>query len=113
MTVLIGFYVSTMLVKIWQCNPRERIWNKSVPGHCIEVPILYITSGLFNTLTDVIILLVPVKLVWNLQTRTKKKVGVVAVFTVGFWWERIFPCYGKICHETVPADCFLVLLYSA
>ena len=84
MTVLIMFYVATTFVKIWECTPRERIWNKSVPGTCIDVSRLLNTSGSFNTITDTMILLVPVKSVWNLRMTKKRKWGVVAVFTVGF-----------------------------
>ena len=84
MTILILFYVATTFVKVWECTPRERIWNKSVPGTCIKISSLLNTSGLFNTITDTMILLVPVKSVWNLHMTMKRKVGVVAVFTVGF-----------------------------
>lgn len=83
MTILIGFYIATTLVKIWECSPREKIWNKSIPGTCIDVSSLLNISGLFNTITDIIILLVPVKAVWNMRMRKKQKVAVVLVFTVG------------------------------
>lgn len=61
MAILILFYVATAIVKIWECTPREKIWSKSVPGTCIYVSSLLNTSGLFNTITDTMILLVPVK----------------------------------------------------
>lgn len=35
--VMLGFYISTTIVKILECIPRERIFDKSVPGHCIEL----------------------------------------------------------------------------
>ncbi|KAI0890591.1 uncharacterized protein GGS22DRAFT_194561 [Annulohypoxylon maeteangense] len=82
-TVLILFYGSTTIVKIWECIPRERIWDKSIPGRCISTDILLDTSGLFNTLTDFIMLLLPVKAVWKLKLKVKQKVLVVGVFTFG------------------------------
>ena len=82
-TVLCLFYVSTALVKIWECNPRPRIWNKSIRGTCLDNSRVLETSGVFNLVTDIIILLVPVKAVWNMQLNTRRKVGVVLVFTVG------------------------------
>ena len=84
MAILIFFYLATFLVKIWECNPRERIWDRSIPGKCVNVSSLLNASGLFNTLTDIIILLIPVKSVWNLNMTTIRKVGVVGAFTVGF-----------------------------
>lgn len=89
MVVFVGFHVATTLAKIWQCTPRERIWNPSVPGQCINVDTLIRTSGLFNTVTDVILLLMPVKGVWNLKTTPRKKVGVVLVFTMGAMYVRV------------------------
>ena len=90
MTVLTLFYVATGIVKIWECIPRQRIWNPAVPGTCIDLSTLMITVGFFNTITDVVILLVPVKSVWNLQMTRKKKWGTVAVFTVGFTYRLCF-----------------------
>lgn len=90
--LLCGFYLATTLVKIWECTPRERIWNKSVSGKCVNVTALISASGLFNTVTDVIILLMPIKGVWTLQTTYKRKIGVVLVFTVGFMYVATFDC---------------------
>lgn len=88
--ILCCFYIATGLVKIWGCNPRPRIWNKSVPGKCLNVAAVLDTSGLFNLLTDVIILLIPVKAVWNMQLSAKRKAGVVGVFTLGLTYKPSF-----------------------
>jgi hypothetical protein len=42
-------------------------------------------SGLFNTVTDFIIVLLPVKAVWTLNMRLKNKIMVVLAFTFGLW----------------------------
>lgn len=70
-------------MKIWECSPRARIWDESVEGNCVNIPILLSTSGLFNTITDVLILLVPVKSVWNLNMERSLKIKIVGIFTVG------------------------------
>ena len=72
-------------MKIFECNPRAKIFNSKLPGKCVDVPMLLNTSGLFNTLTDFIILLLPVKAVWNMNMKRQKKVIVVLVFTFGLW----------------------------
>ena len=81
--VLILFYIALTIVKIWECRPRARIWDRSIKGTCIDIPSLLNTSGLFNTISDLLILLVPLKAVWNLNMKRKKKLGVIAVFSVG------------------------------
>lgn len=83
MLVICLFYIATTAVKIWECTPRPRIWDKSVKGVCINVSRLLNTSGSFNTISDILILLVPVKTVWKLNMETSRKVGCVLLFTVG------------------------------
>lgn len=78
-----SFYTALTLVKIWQCDPQARAWNKSIPGRCINLPVLLEVSGLFNTISDALILLVPVKACWNLKMSWQKKVGVCTIFTIG------------------------------
>lgn len=84
--ILILFYVAISIVKVFECTPRARIWDRKIPGTCTNVSTILNTSGLFNFTTDVLILLVPVKSVWNLQMKRKAKIQVVAVFTVGLMY---------------------------
>ncbi|RWA08420.1 hypothetical protein EKO27_g6692 [Xylaria grammica] len=77
------FYTAVNIVKIWECVPREKIFDPTIPGHCIDTSMLLNISGLFNTATDFIILLLPVKAVWHMNMNLKKKTTVVFVFTFG------------------------------
>jgi hypothetical protein len=80
---IIGFYIAITTVKIFECNPRERIWDRTIPGTCVDVGSLLNASGFFNLLTDTIVLLIPIRCVWNLKMKRKKKLLVIMVFTVG------------------------------
>ncbi|KAL8666783.1 MAG: hypothetical protein Q9168_007419 [Polycauliona sp. 1 TL-2023] len=73
-----------MFAKVWACSPREKIWNRTVPGTCLSVSGLFNASGLFNWITDILMLLIPVKALWKLQMTTRAKAGIAAVFTLGF-----------------------------
>lgn len=44
-------------------------------------------SGLFNTITDYLILLLPVHAVRKLQMNGTRKILVVLVFTFGLWYQ--------------------------
>ncbi|KAL1971992.1 hypothetical protein VTN31DRAFT_7211 [Thermomyces dupontii] len=81
--ICIGFYSITSFVKIFECTPRAKIVNPKIPGHCVDISRLLNTSGLFNTITDFLILLLPVHAVWNLHLTRLKKFLVVLVFTFG------------------------------
>src|SRR3954466_12595937 len=71
--ISLSFYTAITFVKIWQCDPQEKIWSKDVPGKCINLPVLLSVSGMFNTISDALILLVPVKACWNLRMSWQKK----------------------------------------
>ena len=93
--VLVLFYVATFFVKVWLCVPRARIWDKSIPGTCLDTPSVLNTNGVVNVVTDTIILLIPTKAVWNLQLDKKRKAGVILVFSVGC-------LYAPLCLEREP-----------
>ena len=78
------FYIINTFLKIYQCAPRARIWDKRVPGTCLDLGSVLTASGAFNTFTDVLLLLIPIRVSWNLNTSKKRKVGVVLLFTFGF-----------------------------
>ncbi|KAF6220928.1 hypothetical protein HO133_002608 [Letharia lupina] len=82
--ILSLFYVAITIAKIFECTPRARIWDKRRPGTCVSISNLLNASGAFNTLTDILLLLIPVKVSWTLNTSVKRKVGVVLLFTFGF-----------------------------
>jgi hypothetical protein len=80
------FYGVECLLKIFSCTPRAKILDKSVPGTCLDEAKLLDSSGLFNTITDYIILVLPVHAVYKLQLDRKKKILVIMVFTFGLWY---------------------------
>ncbi|PSN64774.1 putative integral membrane protein [Corynespora cassiicola Philippines] len=79
------FYGITTFLKIFQCYPRQKIWNNSVHGKCIEMSWILNMSGGFNTVTDYMILLLPIHAVKKLQMDQLKKIFVVLAFTFGLW----------------------------
>ena len=83
--VIFAFYAITSMVKIFECWPRNKIWNKSLPGKCVQMKWILNISGGFNTITDWMILLLPVHAVSRLQMDNLKKVLVILAFTFGLW----------------------------
>ncbi|KAF2657497.1 hypothetical protein K491DRAFT_703375 [Lophiostoma macrostomum CBS 122681] len=77
------FYGITTFFKIFECNPRAKIFDASIPGHCYDIGKILKTSGAFNAISDYVILFLPIHAVYNLQMKKKKKLLVVLVFTFG------------------------------
>lgn len=77
------FYIVFFFIPIFLCNPRSKIWNPEEDGHCLSASQLYLASAIFNMLSDMAMLSVPVYLIWSLQMSTRRKIGACAVFLTG------------------------------
>lgn len=86
--ILSLFYGITTFFKIFECNPRAKMFNSSIPGHCFDIGKILKSSGAFNTASDFVILLLPLHAVQKLQMKKKKKLLVILVFTFGLWYVR-------------------------
>lgn len=65
------------------CRPFRSSWDITVPGVCGNRQGSFIAIGVFNVVTDFIILLLPIPTVWGLQMRKSAKVALTGVFCVG------------------------------
>lgn len=77
------FYFAFFIVPLAQCQPRDKIWNPEKPGKCVNIVQLYLASSIFNLLSDLAMLSVPIYLIWRLQMSLRRKVGVTMIFCTG------------------------------
>jgi hypothetical protein len=89
MVIILGFYFSNTLLKMFECSPRSRIWNSAIPGKCANLVLLPHVSGGFNSVSDFVILLLPVHAVSKLQMSPSKRILVILGFTFGLWYVSI------------------------
>ncbi len=72
------------IIEIIECHPRERIWNKLITtGYCFNAFALFEAVGLFNLISDVAILILPMAPLWRLQMPFEKKLMMIVVFGTG------------------------------
>lgn len=76
---MIALNVTTIL----QCQPVPFSWDKTLHGHCINIKAFWYAQSGWNTLMDVIVLLLPVPLVVKLQMNRRGKLGLLFVFLLG------------------------------
>ncbi|KAK4222260.1 hypothetical protein QBC38DRAFT_88264 [Podospora fimiseda] len=83
----LGIFFTTL----FNCNPREKAWNSTVDGKCINPEILpWISSG-SSAACDIFVLLLPIPVLWGLNMDIKKKVRVLGVFGLG-----LFSCIASL-----------------
>ncbi|KKZ62461.1 hypothetical protein EMCG_03124 [[Emmonsia] crescens] len=126
-----GYYVACTITLIVACQPISYYWTQvedAKSGRCLFHPhVFYLGNAAANVVTDVLILLVPIPLVWKLQMPTSKKLLVCSLFLLGtfvcvvsfvrikfmgdlarakdvtfiltniFLWSFVEPCIGIVC----------------
>ena len=66
------------------CIPLEYLWNKRLEGgHCFDIDGFYRWSTFPNIITDVVMLILPLPVVWRLQTSRSIKIGLTLTFATG------------------------------
>jgi hypothetical protein len=78
--------IPSALLNWIQCSPSAKAWDASVKGVCWPAYIT-INYGIFNaawcTLADFYLALLPWKLIWGLQLKTREKLGVGIAMSMG------------------------------
>ncbi|KAI1095695.1 hypothetical protein F5B19DRAFT_440642 [Rostrohypoxylon terebratum] len=77
------FYLALMFSCIFACTPREKIWNPSLEGKCVDSGAIFKASGSLNLIADVTILVLPLAALWSLQMSRKQKLKAALIFAIG------------------------------
>ncbi|KAL8954762.1 MAG: hypothetical protein Q9193_007097, partial [Seirophora villosa] len=86
---VIALTIASVFVTIFQCVPISDVWitwvgqNPERSGHCIDVNLYFIISGVIHTFTDFALLALPIPLLWRLKTGKPQKWLLTAIFTAG------------------------------
>jgi hypothetical protein len=69
-----------------QIRPPSDYWKVTVDPqpNCINQTNSLLVAGIINTLTDFVVVGLPIRTVWSLQLRSKQAVPVVFLFAFGF-----------------------------
>ncbi|UQC77604.1 uncharacterized protein CLUP02_03073 [Colletotrichum lupini] len=74
----------TILIGIFICQPVAMNWNPATPGgKCGDQNAAFAAVGYFDLATDLIILVLPIPMVYNLQLRWPHKVALYVIFGAG------------------------------
>ena len=79
----LAFYLAYFFIHVFQCVPRRKIWDPTVPGRCTSTNVLLIAPAGINIVSDCLILVLPIILVFRLKMTLKNKLAIVAIFSSG------------------------------
>ncbi|KAI1799349.1 hypothetical protein F4811DRAFT_109014 [Daldinia bambusicola] len=77
------FYIITILVDLLCYTPVQYHWDKSINGHSANDDLLAPLSAGINVVLDITILILPQKIIWNLNMSFRQKVKISSIFIAG------------------------------
>ncbi|KUJ08697.1 uncharacterized protein LY89DRAFT_741544 [Mollisia scopiformis] len=80
---IIIWAITFTLVVIFQCTPIPEYWNPTGTS-CRDPEAALFIHGLTNSLTDVYIYILPMKMVWEVQLPKRQRMGLIGIFAAGF-----------------------------
>jgi hypothetical protein len=82
---VIGYSLAGVFANIFSCNPVSASWNleDAASAICMNRPAFYLAQAALGIFTDVATVVTPVPLLRGLQLRTRRKIGVAIVLTLG------------------------------
>ncbi|KAJ4360487.1 uncharacterized protein N0V89_001052 [Didymosphaeria variabile] len=118
-TAFVSTYtIVVFFVNAFECpkNPSQA-WSPTFPAGCNNLPATYFSTASINILTDVMILLMPIRAFWQLQLHPRKRWALLGVFLVGGIAAiasivRLYALYVYTTTQDVAYDAIFILLLS-
>ncbi|KAJ5782859.1 hypothetical protein N7457_004633 [Penicillium paradoxum] len=82
--VILTWTVGTILAGCLICRPFAYNWDQTIPGgSCGNQVTSFTVTGVINVVTDVVVLVIPMPLLYTLQLAIYKKVTLMIIFGLG------------------------------
>ncbi|KAI5928453.1 hypothetical protein F4810DRAFT_5049 [Camillea tinctor] len=83
--IAINCFIFVVIV-IFQCRPVSDYWTLSLePQNCIDERTHLVAANIINTITDFIVVLLPIKTIMGLDLPVKQRIIVTGLFGVGLF----------------------------
>lgn len=84
--ICVAWFIGGTFATIFQCRPIAAAWDWGIPEsekRCVNIKAMFEGIVAINLITDVIILCLPMKLIWNLHLALRQKLVLLAIFSLG------------------------------
>jgi hypothetical protein len=85
-------WFSYTVAAMFQCQPFSFNWDKTAAnGKCFNVEVYANSSSVPNIITDLAVLVLPLRTVWGLKISVGRRVGLLIIFLTGSVYVPLFP----------------------
>ncbi|KAL8734369.1 MAG: hypothetical protein Q9166_001567 [cf. Caloplaca sp. 2 TL-2023] len=81
--VVSAWMIQQVLASLLLCHPISYNWDPSVNGSCGDVAANCLAGAGINTLTDILILVLPMPIIWRLHVPLRNKIILSFIFGLG------------------------------
>ncbi|RSL38151.1 hypothetical protein CEP53_015127 [Fusarium sp. AF-6] len=73
------------LVLIFACKPVAKSWNPYMDGSCLAPGPSFTGYAVVTIVADIVVAVLPVPVLWKLEIRLSKKLGLIGIFGLGIF----------------------------
>jgi hypothetical protein len=83
--IIVAEHTSFILIMLLSCQPLSAQWTVSFePQKCVNMEVFLLVAGILNTLSDFLVVLLPIPVVLKLQLPRRQLIVVTMLFGAGF-----------------------------
>ena len=84
MAVTVGSNMGILFSIVFACKPIAMAYDISITdGICIDRAAVFKATAAFGVITDVLIFLIPIRMLIKLKLSRRKKLGLLFMFAIG------------------------------
>lgn len=87
--VVASWMMAFLATVVIYCRPKNRLWESAVEGSCSDSYTWHLYSSSIDLALDLLVLLLPMPMVWQLKLSTAKKLTGVLAFFCGYLYVPI------------------------
>ena len=83
MAFVSGYLLANLFTQIFGCSPRSKYWSPDTPGYCINYTKSGLAYGAMNIVSDLLIFVLPLPVLWGLKLSRKEKTLISVILMSG------------------------------
>ncbi|KAJ4369664.1 hypothetical protein N0V83_005426 [Neocucurbitaria cava] len=85
--ICVAWGISSIFVSIFMCVPVRAYWKilEQATARCSDNKTLWYTCASINIMTDLMVAILPVRVIWSLQIAIRPKIALLCILTIGWF----------------------------
>ncbi|PNH41796.1 hypothetical protein VD0004_g5368 [Verticillium dahliae] len=85
LVILMAEGIEESLVIMFHCVPVAKVWDHSLEGKCLDLKPFYYASFVVKFLTDIVLFVQPIPVIWRMQLSKMKRIGAILMLSIGLF----------------------------